>query len=109
MTATQATRLAKLQACMTEEGLGLFVIQDPDSMVAFAGFWNYLGMEFGRATLLAVPRDGTPVLIAPGMCFAVDGGITVEGEFSTRVGDSVVVTEDGFEYLTDFPRELAVL
>jgi Xaa-Pro aminopeptidase len=65
MTATQATRLAELQACMTEEGLDLFVVQDPDSMVAFAGFWNYLGMEFGRATLLAVPRDGAPVLIAP--------------------------------------------
>ncbi len=47
--------------------------------------------------------------IAPGMSFAVDGGITVEGDFGARVGDSVVVTEGGFEYLTDFPRELTVV
>jgi len=67
MNTTQAARLAKLQARMTDENLDLFVIQDPDSIVAFAGFWNYLGMEFGRATLLAVPRDGAPVLIAPAM------------------------------------------
>ncbi len=54
-------------------------------------------------------KSGDTTRIAPGMCFAVDGGITVAGEFGTRVGDSVVVTEDGFEYLTDFPRELTVL
>ncbi len=51
--------------------------------------------------------DKTP--IEPGMTFAVDGGITLPGEFGARVGDSVVVTESGFEYLTDFPRELTVL
>jgi Xaa-Pro aminopeptidase len=54
-------------------------------------------------------KDGDTTRIEPGMCFAVDGGITVEGDFGARVGDSVVVTEDGFEYLTDFPRELTVL
>lgn len=67
MIATQAARLAELQARMTDAGLDLFVVQDPDSIVAFAGFWNYLGMEFGRATLLVVPRDGAPVLIVPAM------------------------------------------
>ncbi len=71
---------------MTGADLDLIVIQDLDSMVAFAGFWNYLGMEFGRATLLAVA-----------------------GAFGTRVGDSVVVTEHGFDYPTNFPRELTVL
>jgi Xaa-Pro aminopeptidase len=67
VTTAQATRLAELQARMTEEGLDLFVVQDPDSIVALAGYWNYLGMEFGRATLLAIPRDGAPVLITPAM------------------------------------------
>ena len=43
------------------------------------------------------------------MTFAVDGGITVDGQYGTRVGDSVVVTKDGFEYFTPFPKELCVV
>ena len=54
-------------------------------------------------------KRGDTTKIEPGMTFAVDGGITLPGEFGARVGDSVVVTENGFEYLTDFPRELTVL
>ena len=44
-----------------------------------------------------------------GMTFAVDGGITVAGEFGARVGDSIVVTEDGFEYLTPYPKDLCIV
>jgi Xaa-Pro dipeptidase len=44
-----------------------------------------------------------------GMTFAVDGGITVSGQFGGRVGDSIVVTPDGFEYLTPYPRHLTII
>ena len=44
-----------------------------------------------------------------GMTFAVDGGISVDGICGGRIGDSVVVTEDGCDYLTDYPRELTVV
>ena len=106
MATAQTTRLAELQARMSDAGLDLFVIQDPDSIAVFAGFWNYLGMSSLEEPQL---KTGDTTRIEPGMAFAVDGGITIEGDFGTRVGDSVVVTEDGFEYLTDFPRELTVL
>jgi Xaa-Pro aminopeptidase len=43
------------------------------------------------------------------MTFAVDGGITVAGKFGARLGDSVVVTENGYEYLTNYPRDLAIV
>jgi Xaa-Pro aminopeptidase len=43
------------------------------------------------------------------MTFAVDGGISVPERFGTRIGDSVVVTDDGFEYLTEFPRDLSIV
>jgi Xaa-Pro aminopeptidase len=51
--------------------------------------------------------DRTPLQV--GMTFAVDGGITVPGEFGARVGDSVVVTENGFDYLTPYPKQLRIL
>ena len=54
-------------------------------------------------------KEGDKTILQPGMTFAVDGGITIEGEFGARVGDSIVVTDDGFEYLTPYPKELRVL
>jgi Xaa-Pro aminopeptidase len=54
-------------------------------------------------------KKGDTTRLQPGMTFAVDGGITVKGRFGTRIGDSILVTETGFEYLTDYPRELTVL
>ena len=54
-------------------------------------------------------KEGDTTILKPGMTFAVDGGITIPGEFGARVGDSVVVTDQGFEYLTPYPKELTVL
>lgn len=60
-------RIAELQRRMAEAEIDLFVLSDPDSVYYFANFWNYLGMEFGRATLAVIPQDGDPLLIAPAM------------------------------------------
>jgi len=54
-------------------------------------------------------KDGDKTVLQVGMTFAVDGGITIEGEFGARVGDSIVVTDDGFEYLTPYPKQLQIL
>lgn len=54
-------------------------------------------------------KRNDPTRLQPGMTFAVDGGITVPGRYGARIGDSVVVTKDGFEYLTNYPRGLAVV
>ncbi len=54
-------------------------------------------------------KEGDKTILQAGMTFAVDGGITIDGEFGARVGDSIVVTEDGFEYLTPYPKDLRIL
>lgn len=54
-------------------------------------------------------KDGDRTILQAGMTFAVDGGITIEGEFGARVGDSIVVTQDGFEYLTPYPKNIRIL
>jgi Xaa-Pro dipeptidase len=51
--------------------------------------------------------DKTP--LEPGMVFAVDGGVTVPEVFGARVGDTVIVTEDGIEIATEHPRDLTVV
>ncbi len=54
-------------------------------------------------------KSGDTTVLKPGMTFAVDGGISVDGQYGGRIGDSVVVTTDGFEYLTEYPREVVVV
>lgn len=67
MSASHAARLTDLHARMAQARIDLLVLQDPDTIAWLAGYWGYLGMEFGRATLLVVPRAGAPVLITPAM------------------------------------------
>jgi Xaa-Pro aminopeptidase len=54
-------------------------------------------------------KSGDHTILQEGMTFAVDGGISIEGQFGGRIGDSIVVTAEGFEYLTEYPREVVVV
>ncbi len=68
------------------------------------------GRSIGMAYLEAPElKEGDDTLLQPGMTFAVDGGVTVPGRTGGRIGDSVAVTEDGFEFLTEHPRALTVV
>lgn len=65
-----------------------------------------IGMSYLEAPEL---KTGDKTVLQPGMTFAVDGGISVDGQCGGRIGDSVVVTDTGCEYLTDYRRELLVV
>ena len=54
-------------------------------------------------------KRGSTMRLRAGMTLAVDGGITIPGSFGARVGDSILVTESGYEYFTPYPKELRVL
>ena len=68
------------------------------------------GRSIGVAYLEAPElKHGDETILRPGMTFAVDGGISVDGKLGGRIGDSIVVTDDGFEFLTEYRRELLVV
>jgi len=48
---------------------------------------------------------GNKTIIKPGMVFAVDGS-TSSKNFRSQVGDSFIVTEDGYEPITSYPKKL---
>ena len=64
-----------------------------------------IGMSYLESPEL---KAGDETVLQPGMTFAVDGGISVDGVTAGRIGDSVVVTKDGCEFLTDYAREILV-
>ena len=72
------------------------------NVIQEAGY-NY-PFRCGRATgfsFLETPQlvTGDKTIIQPGMVLAIDGSVSVE-TFRAQVGDSVIVTEDGWEPLT---------
>lgn len=65
------------------------------------------GRSIGVAYLEAPElKDGDKTVLKPGMTFAVDGGISIDGVTAGRIGDSVVVTANGADYITDYPRKI---
>jgi Xaa-Pro aminopeptidase len=49
---------------------------------------------------------GDPSPIRPGMVLSVEPGIYIPGFAGFRHSDTVLVTEDGIEFLTYYPRAL---
>ena len=81
---------------------------------AYAEVIQGAGYEYpfrcGRATgfsFLEKPQlvTGDTTILQPGMVLAVDGSVSVE-TFRAQVGDSFIITEDGWEAVTDHPKSI---
>lgn len=62
-----SSRLNALRNRLAEDDIDIALITDDDSVYYFTGYYDYLHMEFGRPTILIVPRDGKSLLITPGI------------------------------------------
>jgi Xaa-Pro aminopeptidase len=62
-----------------------------------------IGLEYHEAPFLDI---GDSTEIKPGMTLTVEPGIYVEGLGGFRHSDTILVTEDGYEMLTNYPEEL---
>ncbi len=49
---------------------------------------------------------GDKTILQPGMVLAIDGPVSVKKTFRAQVGDSFIVTENGYEPLTEFAKDL---
>ena len=72
--------------------------------------YPYPTFRCGRATgfsMLEEPQlvAGNKTILQPGMVFAVDGSANEEN-FRAQVGDSFIVTENGYEQITNFSKKI---
>ena len=69
-----------------------------------------IGRSIG-CSLVEAPelKRGVRTPLRAGMVLGIDGGIIVPPSFAARIGDTVLVTETGYEELTPYPRSLRIL
>lgn len=76
-----------------------------------AGFGDHIRHRQGHGIGIAQHEapwveDGDPTVLAAGMILSSEPGIYVQGHAGYRISDSVLITEDGPERLTRYPRTL---
>jgi Xaa-Pro dipeptidase len=79
-----------------------------------AGYGEYFLHRTGHGLGLDVHeapnmREGNTQILEPGMIFTVEPGVYVQGLGGVRIEDNILITDNGAEVLTSFPKAFRVL
>ena len=83
-------------------------------VISDAGYGEYFLTRTGHGVGMTVhePPEASPscdLIAEPGMCFSIEPGIYLKDDVGVRIEDLVIVTEDGCEVLTRYPKNLQIV
>ena len=83
-------------------------------VITDAGYGEYFLTRTGHGVGMTVhePPEASPscdLIAEPGMCFSIEPGIYLKDDVGVRIEDLVIVTEDGCEVLTKYPKDLQIV
>ena len=61
------SRMADFRKRCADQNIDVALITDDDCVYYLTGYHDYLHMEFGRPTILIVPKDGDTKLVTPSL------------------------------------------
>jgi Xaa-Pro aminopeptidase len=103
----QAESMAAVRAgadCRAVDGVARAIIEDAGHGDHFGhGLGHGVGLEIHEAPRLAKTAEGE---LAAGNAVTVEPGVYLPGEVGVRIEDLAIVTADGSDVLTRFPKEL---
>lgn len=83
-------------------------------VITDAGYGDYFTHRLGHGLGISVHEfpsihGANPMTMEKGMVFTLEPGIYVPGKVGVRIEDDVAVTENGYEVLTKYPKELQII
>jgi len=83
-------------------------------VIVDAGYGEYFTHRTGHGLGLEIHEPpyivfGNKTILQPGMVFTVEPGIYIADKVGVRIEDDIVITKDGAETLSTYPRELTSL
>ncbi|MEK3991466.1 M24 family metallopeptidase [Robertmurraya sp. FSL R5-0851] len=84
------------------------------NIISAAGYGEYFPHRLGHGLGISVHEypsltETNTLLLEEGMVFTIEPGIYVPGVAGVRIEDDVLVTSNGVEILTKFPKELQII
>lgn len=91
-------RMSRFKQRLAQANIDVAIITDDDNVYYLTGYYDYLHMEFGRPTILVVPKDGETLLITP--------TIDLNSALAAARVDRIAPWNDGMghEWRVDLPK-----
>lgn len=96
-----AERMAEFRRHLSEANIDVALVTDEDNVYYLSGYHDYLHMEFGRPTILVIPKSGDSVLITP--------TIDLKTAMASAKVDRIAAWNDGMgdEWREELPKLLS--